>query len=235
MNQQAELIEILQGVRLFQELDVAALEDILQYAQSRTAEEGSFFFMEGNPARHLYVLLEGRVKLTQVTPDGQQVILEYASANQAIAVLALLEEIRYPVSAEAAEDSKALAWDRESLDLLMKRHPQIAINALHVVVQHTKEFQRQVRDLSTKRVARRIASTLTRLARQAGTKVKEGVLIDLPLTRQDIAEMSGTTLYTVSRVLRKWEEQGLIRSSRAQITITSPHGLVTIAEDFDNG
>lgn len=233
MKKQSALVEHLKGVRLFQDLEEGALQEILGYAQRRTAREGSFFFMEGNPATHLFLLLEGRVKLTQVTPDGQQVILEYAGPNQAIAVLAMLEEIRYPVSAEAAGDSKALAWDKESLEILMRSYPQLAINALHVVVEHTKEFQRQVRDLSTKRVARRIARTLTRLARQTGTKVEGGVLIDLPLTRQDIAEMTGTTLYTVSRVLRKWEDQGLIKSSRAQITITSPHGLVSVAEDFE--
>jgi len=232
MEQHTQHIEIIKDNQLFQDLDRQALQEILQYAQTRTAEEGSFFFLEGNPATHLFILLEGSVKLTQVTPDGQQVILEVANPQQEFAVLALLEEIDYPVSAQAAKDSSALAWDKESLDVLMKKHPQIAINALYTVVHHTKEFQHQVRDLSTKRVARRIARTLTRLASQTGKKTEEGVLLDMPLTRQDIAEMTGTTLYTVSRVLKKWEEKGLIKSKRAEITITYPHGLVIIAEDF---
>lgn len=232
MDRHQKHIEMIKDNQLFQDLDRQALQDILQYAQARTAEEGAFFFLEGNPATHLHILLEGSVKLTQVTPDGQQVILEVANPRQEFAVLALLEEIDYPVSAQAVKDSKALAWDKESLDVLMKKYPQIAINALYTVVHHTREFQRQVRDLSTKRVARRIARTLTRLASQTGKKTEEGVLIDMPLTRQDIAEMTGTTLYTVSRVLKKWEEKGLIKSKRAEITITYPHGLVVIAEDF---
>lgn len=232
MEQHQQYIEIIQENQLFQDLNREALQEILAYAQTRTAEEDSFFFLEGNPATHLYILLDGSVKLTQVTPNGQQVILEVANPQQEFAVLALLEEIDYPVSAQAVEDSKALAWDKESLDVLMKKHPQIAINALYTVVHHTTEFQHQVRDLSTQRVARRIARTLTRLASRTGKKTEDGVLIDMPLTRQDIAEMTGTTLYTVSRVLKKWEEKGLIKSKRAQITITYPHGLVVIAEDL---
>jgi CRP-like cAMP-binding protein len=95
-----------------------------------------------------------------------------------------------------------------------------------------REFQNRVRDLSTKRVETRIARTILRLARQSGKQIAEGVLIDLPLSRQDLAEMSGTTLYTASRVIREWEKQELVQSQRQRIVIRYPHGLVIIAEDL---
>ncbi|MHB8818430.1 MAG: helix-turn-helix domain-containing protein, partial [Bellilinea sp.] len=77
-----------------------------------------------------------------------------------------------------------------------------------------------------------LARTLLRRASQAGKKTDDGVLIDLALTRQDLAEMTGTTLYTVSRILSQWETQGLVRSGRERVTIRFPHGLVAIAEDL---
>jgi CRP-like cAMP-binding protein len=84
-------------------------------------------------------------------------------------------------------------------------------------------------------VERRIASALIRLTRQTGKRTERGVLLDLPLSRQDLAEMTGTTLYSVSRTLSGWEQQGLIESGRERIVILSPHGLVTIAEDLPSG
>ncbi len=95
-----------------------------------------------------------------------------------------------------------------------------------------QEMQDRVRELSTERVERRIANTLLRLANQTGVKSPAGVLINVALTRQDIAEMTGTTLYTVSRTLSRWEQEGIIESRRERVIIRSPHGLVMIAEDL---
>jgi CRP-like cAMP-binding protein len=114
----------------------------------------------------------------------------------------------------------------------MDRYPRIAANALHIMAGQIREFQNRVRDLSTKRVETRIARTILRLARQSGKKVAEGVLIDLPLSRQDLAEMAGTTLYTVSRVISDWKKQEIVQSQRKRIVIRYPHGLVSIAEDL---
>ena len=86
--------------------------------------------------------------------------------------------------------------------------------------------------LATERVERRVARALLRLVGQAGTKTEGGVLIDFPLSRQDLAELTGTTLHTVSRILSSWEHKGIIESGRRRIVICQPHGLVTIAEDL---
>jgi CRP-like cAMP-binding protein len=92
--------------------------------------------------------------------------------------------------------------------------------------------QERLRELATERVEQRVARTLLRLARQVGRKVEGGVLIDMPLSRQDLAEMTGTTLYTVSRILSQWEQQHLVETGRERILIRQPHGLVAIAEDL---
>ncbi len=110
------------------------------------------------------------------------------------------------------------------------RYPTFAFNAIQMMAAHTQEFQERFRQMATERVERRLAQTLIRLASQSGRKVPEGILIDLPLTRQDLGEMTGTTLYTVSRLLTQWENQGLIIADRERIVIRFAHGLVSIAE-----
>jgi CRP-like cAMP-binding protein len=225
-------LPILQSTTLFQGLTPQELAGAVSQAHRRQAASGGFFFMEGDPADRLWVLLEGKVKLTQVTPDGQQVIMGYIVPGEEFGVIAVLDEVDFPVSAEAAVDCIALGWERAALQSLMESTPRLAINALRSVSRHMTEFQSRIRELSTQRVERRIARTLLRLAQQTGRKVEGGVLIDLPLTRQDLAEMTGATLFTVSRTLKGWEKLGLIHSKRAQIIIRYPHGLVRIAEDF---
>jgi CRP/FNR family transcriptional regulator, nitrogen oxide reductase regulator len=225
----------LRDVDLFQDLDEAGIERVARAAQQRRILADSFLVHQGDPARHLHVLLSGRLKLTQVTVDGQQVLLRYASPGEAFAILAVLSDMLYPTSVQAVEDSLVAAWDKDTMQKLMLEYPQIALRALRLLARHTREFQDRIRELSTERVERRIARTLVRLARQTGRKVKEGTLLDLPLSRQDLAEMTGTTLYTVSRTLSQWETQGLIRSGREKIVILFPHGLVTIAEDLPPG
>lgn len=225
----------LQDVRLFEGLTPEAIAQVVRAARLLQLEEDQYLFHQGDPADHIFTLLTGRVKLSQVTPDGQQVILRMAGPKDTFAVVAVLSELELPVSAQALEASSVLGWDRETMHDLMLRFPHLALNALKVLSARTREFQDRIRELATERVERRIARTVLRLVRQTGRKVPEGVLLDLTLTRQDLAELSGTTLFTVSRTLSQWESQGLIQTGREKIIILSPHSLVTIAEDLPPG
>ena len=235
MKPSVATLEIVRNVALFDGLVDDELTHIIEAAHQRRLEDGAFFFLEADPAESIYVLLEGKVKLTQVTNDGQQVILGYLSPGRQYGIIAMVPEQPYPVSAQAIGACRALVWHQDTLTRLAERFPQIALNAMRIMAGQIREFQNRVRELSTQRVERRIARTILRLARQSGRKTEQGVLVDLPLSRQDIAEMTGTTLYTVSRVLSNWEERGLVKSERQQVIITYPHGLVSLAEDIPVG
>lgn len=225
----------LRDLALFQGLGGAELADIGAAARQRSYEKDAFLFFQGDPVEQLFVLLSGKIKLSAQSPDGRQVMLRIVSPVDAFSVVAALERTDYPVTAQAAESSTVLAWQRSDMQTLMLKHPRIALNALGMLAERTREFQKRLLELSTERVERRIARTLIRLARQAGRKTAEGVLIDLPLSRQDLAELCGTTLFTVSRTLSQWESRGLVRSKREQVLIVFPHGLVQIAEDLPVG
>ena len=149
-----------------------------------------------------------------------------------VAAISLVEGAKYPVSAEAADRCEVIYWPHATMLDLVHRFPTLAVNALKVLAGHVREFQDRYRELATERVERRVARTVLRLATQTGRKTEEGVLLDIPLTRQDLAEMSGTTLFTVSRILSQWETQGLVAAGREKVVIRFPHGLVRIAEDL---
>lgn len=225
-------VELLQKIELFKNLPDDVLESVLASARRLTFPRGVSIFHQGDRATAFYLLLEGRVRLVQVTPDGHQVLMRFITPGEAFAVIAVLTDITYPVSAETVDDAVVLCWSGETFMELMEKHPRIAINAVRILAARTREFQDRLREMATERVERRLAHTLLRLARQAGRKVHNGILIDIALTRQDLAEMTGTTLYTVSRILKKWEEAGLVRIGRKWVVIRDPHSLVALAEDL---
>jgi CRP-like cAMP-binding protein len=225
----------LQTVSLFQALPEAALEEIAASSQPRMVEGGSFFFMQGDEARHMYVLTQGRVKLSQVSVDGQQVGMRMVVPPQMFAGIALLNPQKgYPVSAEAMEDASALAWAGDDLRRLADKYPALSFGIMNVMRGFIEEMQSRFRELATERVERRVARALLRLTMQTGSKLESGG-IEISLSRQDLAEMSGTTLFSVSRILSEWERHGLLETGRGRVVILKPHGLVSIAEDLSGG
>jgi CRP-like cAMP-binding protein len=225
-------IPILARAPIFQGLEPTALPPILKAGRYKQVAADTFFFHQGEPAAQFYVLLEGRARLTQVTAEGHQVIVHYVGPGDGVGIIVALSSIPYPVSAEAVEDCLALSWDAETILQLMLDCPRLALNGMKLIAQRFAELQDRYRELATERVERRVARALLRLVRQMGKRVEGGVLIDIPLSRQDLAEMTGTTLYTVSRILSRWEEQGLVDLGRERVILRKSHELVIIAEDL---
>jgi CRP/FNR family transcriptional regulator, nitrogen oxide reductase regulator len=225
-------ISLISGIELFRGLKPPDLERILTAAREQSFEQGNFLFYQDDPAERIFVLQSGRIKLYQLSDDGQQVLMRVMTPGMMFAAISLVEGATYPVSAEAAEDSAVIYWTQQAMLSLVEKYTILALNAMKLLSGRVREFQDRYRELATERVERRLARTVLRLASQVGRKIDEGVLLDLPLTRQDLAEMSGTTLFTVSRIMTQWENQGLIISGRERVVIRFPHGLVSIAEDL---
>jgi CRP-like cAMP-binding protein len=224
--------QLLSEIDIFDQIPSQDLETIASAATLKEFNKNDYLFHQGDPADQFCLLMSGKVKLTQITEEGQQVILRYVGPGEAFAVIAVLRKIPYPVTATAVEQVKLLSWGEQTMLGLMERYPRLAINSLSLLATQIQEFQDRFRELATERVERRIARALLRLAKQTGRKTDQGILIDFPLTRQDLAEMTGTTLYTVSRTLSQWEKDGLVSSQREQVTLLSPHQLVVIAEEM---
>ncbi len=223
----------LRQVIVFAQATDEDLSYLLASAVERSVEEGGFFFFQGDAADYLYILTAGQVKLLQTNPAGQQVNLRTLYPWQVFGALgAVRDEAAYPASAQALEDSSALAISSRSLKEMMQTRPYLSAGMMQLMTSYIQEMQERYRELATERVERRIAHALLRLASQSGQKAEGG--IELAFSHQDFAEMSGTTLYTVSRVLTEWERQGLIEAGREHIRILKPHALVSLAEGLSD-
>jgi CRP/FNR family transcriptional regulator, nitrogen oxide reductase regulator len=226
------LSRTLGGSELFSGLDQPALLELARRLRRHDHPAQTLLFLEGQPASIYYLIAQGKVKITQTSPEGEEVILHVAEPGQVIGALPTLGEGGYPASAETLEDCVTFSVEAEDFESILLSHPQVMRRLLTFATRQLQISHRRLRELATERVERRIARTLTRLASQLGRKQGTSIEIDAPLSRQDLAEMSGTTLYTVSRTLKRWQSDGLVRSGRQKIVILNPHGLVTIAEDL---
>lgn len=224
------LLGEIEKLPLFRGVDREHLARLVQTAHRKDLQAGEFFFFQGDPAERMYILVRGRVKLSQMGPDGQQALIRVIAPVSLFALVAITRAENYLVTAQAAEASQALYWTRREMMDFILQVPQMAMNAMGIMAENLQEIQERFRQVTTERVEQRLAHTLMRLAAQSGVKVEQGILIDLPLTRQDLAEMSGTTLYTVSRVLSQWERDGLVIAGREQVILRNPDGLARIVE-----
>lgn len=221
---------LIAGLPIFKGLAPADLDRILLQARSlRIAKDQTVFEQEGE-AQSFFLLLDGHVRVVKTTPDGQQVIVRYISPGELMGIAHALGRTTYPASAIAAVDCVVLAWPDHIWPELAESFPSFGTSTYKTVGTRLQETQARVVELATEQVEQRVAHALLRLVKQTGKKTDEGILIDFPISRQDIAEMTGTTLHTVSRLLTAWEEKGLVKSGRQKVTVVEPHRLFALAE-----
>lgn len=219
----------LNQVEVLKEAPLEDLNLIIEKSILRSIEEDEFFFFQGDPATYAYILVSGRVKLLQSNPAGQQVNLRTIKEWEMFAALgAVRPDAAYPVAAQALEASSALAIESNLLRDMMQTRPYLNFGLMQLMTGYIQEMQNRYRELATEKTERRLALTILRLASQIG--IKSGESIELPLSQQDIAEATGSTIFTISRTLSEWEKRGLVETGRGRIVMRNPHGLVEIAE-----
>ncbi|MEM8530531.1 MAG: Crp/Fnr family transcriptional regulator [Chloroflexota bacterium] len=221
----------LASVSIFQELDEQALQTIQAAAHHIHFERHEILFYQYDPAVRLYVLLSGRVRLFKSSRDGKQTSTRIVGASEVIGISAAMPNTISPLTAQAMEPCDTLAWDQTTFVTFTQLHPFIMGNILRTVSERFADLQQQYLELATERVEQRIAHTLLRLANQFGQFDDRHLHISLSLTHRDIAELSGTTHYTVSRTLHDWQEKGIVDIQHKKVIMFDPVYLSEIAED----
>ena len=221
---------LLQGLALFEKMPADEVDDVLKQATSRRYKAGEAVFEQGETATRFFILLEGRLRVTQVTSEGQQLVVRMVNPGDLFGIAKALRRIDYPGTATAVLDSVALVWPMTSWSGLLERHPALAVSAMEVLGSRLLEARQRLSELSTEEVERRVAHAVLRLVNQSGSKTADGIRIDFPISKQDIAEMTGTTLHTVSRILSAWEKAGLVEGGRQKLLVRDPHRLMMIGE-----
>ncbi|WP_330166019.1 Crp/Fnr family transcriptional regulator [Martelella mediterranea] len=208
----------------------AELDRLLTRATMRRVPLGDTVFEQGQKANQFYLLLHGRLKVTQVTPEGQQIIVRVVHPGDLFGFTQALQRDDYPGTPVAAAESVVMCWPNEVWGSIVEQNAHLAVNAMRTIGQRLQEAHTRIREMSTEEVERRVAHAVLRLMDQAGRSEAEGVRIDFPLSRQDVAEMTGTTLHTVSRLFSAWESQGIVKGGRQKLLIRDRERLEALAE-----
>lgn len=221
---------LISGLSLFEGLSPDLLDKVLAAARTRRLPAGTAAFEQGQVAKEFFVLLHGNLQVHHTGPDGREVIVRHVSPGEVFGIAKAMKRPDYPATALAVEESIALVWPDTYWDQFVAQIPSFARGAIETVGKRLQDADARVRELSTEEVERRVAHAILRLVDQAGQKVGDAVEITFPVTREDIAQMAGTTLYTVSRIMTAWESAGLVASGRQRVVVRDPHRLFLIAE-----
>lgn len=220
----------LRGVSVFSGLGDADVAEVARHALLRRLSPGESAFEQGQVADLFYLLTEGRLKVTQVTPEGKQVVMRLVDPGEFCGMAPALARKDYPAACRAIVASRLIAWPTSYWPQLMETHPKVALGVTQTLGRQVNEVHARIAELATEDAARRIAHAILRLAERAGKPTEEGLRIDFPLTRQDIAEMSGTTLHSVSRIVAAWTAQGLVSGGRRRLVVQDMDALARIAD-----
>jgi CRP-like cAMP-binding protein len=221
---------LIAGLSVFEGIAAADLDRIISQARSMRIARDQPVFEQEQEAHSFFLLLDGHVRVVKSTPDGQEVTVRYISPGELMGIASALGRTTYPANAIAAVDCVVLAWPSQLWPTFATSFPSFSANTYKVVGSRLQDAHTRVIEMSTEQVEQRVAHALLKLVKQSGKKTEEGILIDFPISRQDVAEMTGTTLHTVSRLLSAWEDQGLVKSGRQRVVVVEPHRLLVIAE-----
>ena len=214
----------------FSRLGRPEIREILDQAAPRRHEEGAAIFREGEEADRFHLLLDGHVRVLRTTASGEQVVLRHIPPGQLIGIAQAIGRTTYPATALAASECLTLGWPARLWPVFVSRYEGFASETWATLGRRLEELNDRVAELATKAAENRVAACVLRMANQSGRKVEGGgIEIAFPVTRANIADMTGTTLHTVSRLLSAWEKDGIVESRRRHIVVTAPHRLVLLS------
>jgi len=229
----SERIFLMCASTLFTGLSQHDCEEIASCAQARTFRNNEILFMQGEPARNLALIRSGSVKLSRLGPNGNEVILAMAGQGDTIGVLADSLTRSHTCSARAMEQGSVLIWDFDKLQKFLEEFPQIRKNIGQILSNRLNELEERFREVATENVANRVALTLLRLAKQIGTPASGGIKVSL--SREELGQMTGTTLFSISRLLSKWGDDGLVLPLREAVVVLDAKRLGLVGSRGNGG
>ncbi|HVL38195.1 MAG TPA: Crp/Fnr family transcriptional regulator [Fimbriimonadaceae bacterium] len=192
---------------------------------SAFAEKGESIWFAGAPADFAAVVGTGFVKMTKLCPNGQEVALELLGPGQCFGVMAAIEGRPVPLSAYAVTNCWYLKVPTNCLLALYHRSEALKDRIVRTIGPRLRKAHDMISRLSSGRVEERLAAVLFILADSFGTQDNQGLHLQVPLTRQDLAEMAGTTVETTIRIMSRWQKEGLVCTEHQAITIIDPESL----------
>ena len=226
---QLNMVQVVRSVPLFASLRESDWDDVAPLLNGYCYPRDAYLFFEGDPPDILYVIWMGRVKLLRHSVDGRDVVLDVLGPGRLLGEVAVFEGAPYSQTGQTMEDVAVISIARNDYLYLLQRYPVLALAVINELGRRLRVANDLVHSLAVDRVERRIARALLRLATYNGTPTKDGLMIQMRLTRQDLADMTGTTVETAIRVMSRFRKQGWITTQRGRVVIKQPEQLETVA------
>lgn len=196
----------------FSKLSEAELAEISQLFSETSYAKGQIIFSEGDPSNWLFIVKEGNVKIVKFSVEGKASILQILGPGDVLGEVAVFDRGPYPASALAMADVTILKLRSADFSRCLNKYPHIAIETVFILAKRLRHTTEIIRGLGSERVEKRIAKIISKLASEKGGQIAGEALVNIALTRQDIAEMAGTTVETAIRVLSKFSKEGAIKT-----------------------
>lgn len=209
----------LNKISIFSTLSSDEIKEIAPYVSPVSYKKKEVIFSEGDPPDWFYIVVVGKVKITKLSQDGKEIILEIIPPLDFFGGLAVLRGFPYPANAVAMEDTNLLKISRSNILRILDRFPSLMYCLAQQLGERMKESHEALKNIALERVESRIASLLLKLSDKAGKKVSDGIVIDMKLTKQDIAEMVGTTVETSIRTISKLKKLAIVTDRDGKIVI----------------
>ena len=221
--------EFLDSSPVFAGVPPRELETLAAVAQERTYRAREYVFTEGEPAAWYCVVRTGHVKILRTSRDGKDVVLELLGPGEPFGGVAVIERRPYPASAQATEPSTVLKIPQEPIVALAERYPSIIREMALMIGRRLRAAHDSMTSLAVDPVEARLAATLLRLAEREGTREGRAIRLPFHLTRQSLADMTGTTVETAIRIVSRWLRDGLVREEGTHLVLRDVEALRAIA------
>ena len=213
------------GDQLLAGIPPDARREIVAGSRRLTLRPGQILFRTGEPAEQLFVLRKGRVQFARLARTGREIVMEIFLPGEVFGLGTILTQpVDYIGTAESLEPGEVLVWTRETIQALADEHPQLSGNLLHVALRYVDVFAERHRRLVTVTAEQRLARALTRLGVRTGTRKRSGV--EVRIKNEQLASLADVSTFTVSRLLKRWERDGVITKSRGIVHIIWPEKLL---------
>jgi CRP/FNR family transcriptional regulator, nitrogen oxide reductase regulator len=220
--------EAVQHFPLFSNIPNAECREIVSAAHEREFLRRQTIFLEGDPVRHIILLTSGCAKTLQCGQNGSEVILRLSGPGDLVGTISTCMPGQHCSMARTMSASTALVWDFNSFEAATERFPILRRNAVQILSKRLHEMEERYREISTEKVAGRLSHQLVRLLNQVGREVDGAV--EICLSREELAQLTGTTLFTVSRLLSDWDERGIVSTRREAVSVHNMKALRELGE-----
>ncbi|MBF7082440.1 Crp/Fnr family transcriptional regulator [Desulfallas sp. Bu1-1] len=218
-------LHYLKKIPLFAYLNEDQLAEVEKVIIERNYQKGRIIFMEGEPGEAVFFVKSGRIKVTKQTGDGREHILHFINPGEVFAEVVMFDNGTYPATAEVIEDCTVGLIRNADMEKIISNNPGIALGLLKIMARRLRISQQQLIELALLDTTRRAASMLLFLASEQGRQTEQGILIDISLTNQDLANLIGTSRETANRILNDFKRQKAIEVKRGQVTILDKYKL----------